>query len=167
MYMCAPCLNFQNRYFVYYKVGHVLVNIEPIFKSFVTISSCPVSRPCVVCQNFIVTWPQYASMLWLLLYSKGKIFEHERRTLRRTDMLQPFLPNSDPLYLSFILGQPGNLCFFVEIICSAPWISQVQSTRLPSIFPKAEPCLESEVILFNTPELHVTLSWSLKKLMSN
>ena len=43
MYMCAPCLNFQNRYFVYYKVGHVLVNIEPIFKSFVTISSCLIS----------------------------------------------------------------------------------------------------------------------------
>lgn len=31
MYMYVPCLNFQNRYFAYYKVGHVLVNIEPIF----------------------------------------------------------------------------------------------------------------------------------------
>lgn len=28
MYMYVPCLNFQNWYFTYYKVGHVLVNIE-------------------------------------------------------------------------------------------------------------------------------------------
>ena len=43
MYMYVPCLNFQNRYFAYYKVGHVLVNIEPIFMLFVTISSCFIS----------------------------------------------------------------------------------------------------------------------------
>ena len=43
MYMYVPCLNFQNRYFAYYKVDHVLVNIEPIFMLFVTISSCLIS----------------------------------------------------------------------------------------------------------------------------
>ena len=31
-----------------------------------------VSRPCVACRNFTLTGPQYASMLLLLLYSKGK-----------------------------------------------------------------------------------------------
>ena len=66
MYMYVPCLNFQNRYFA--EDGHVLCNIEPIFMLFVIISS----RPCVACRNFTLTGPQYASMLLLLLYSKGK-----------------------------------------------------------------------------------------------
>lgn len=43
MYIYVPCLNFQNRYFPYHKVGYVLVNIEPIFMLFVTISSCLIS----------------------------------------------------------------------------------------------------------------------------
>lgn len=43
MYMYVPCLKFQNRYFAYWKVRHVLVDIEPIFMSLVTISSCFIS----------------------------------------------------------------------------------------------------------------------------
>ena len=39
--------------------------------------------------------------------------------------------------LTFVLGQLENLCFFIEIICWAHWISQVQSTGLPSIFLRA------------------------------
>ena len=85
---------------------------------------------------------------------REKIFGYETVTVSRADVLQPI--SSGPWYLSFFLGQIGNLSFFIEIICWAPWISQVQSTGLPSIFPKAEPCLESEVILFNTPDLHTT-----------
>lgn len=58
MYMYLPCLNFQNWYFAYYKVGHVLVNIEPIFMLFVTISSCVgVLRPIVTCKSFFLTGP--------------------------------------------------------------------------------------------------------------
>ena len=39
---------------------------------------------------------------------------------------------------TFALKQPGS-CFFIEIICCIPWISQVHSTRLPSIFLGAQP----------------------------
>ena len=44
-------------------------------------------------------------------------------------------------YLIFAPGQPGNLSFFIKSICWAPWISQFQSTELPSIFHKAQPCV--------------------------
>ena len=33
-----------------------------------------------------------------------------------------------------------SLLFFIQIICWAHWISQVQSTGLPSIFLRAQPC---------------------------
>ena len=42
--------------------------------------------------------------------------------------------------LTFALGQLENLTFFIQIICWAPWISQVQSTGLPSIFLRVQPC---------------------------
>ena len=42
-----------------------------------------------------------------------------------------------PGALLFALKQPGN-CFFIEIICCIPWISEVHSTRLPSIFLRAQ-----------------------------
>ena len=70
MYMYVPCLKFQNRYFAYCKVGHVLVNIELIFMSLVTISSC-----------FISLFQGHVSLVkilpkqglgMLLLFSKGK-----------------------------------------------------------------------------------------------
>ena len=41
---------------------------------------------------------------------------------------------SGPWHLTFVLGQLENLSFFIEIIRRADWISQVQSTGLPSIF---------------------------------
>ena len=41
---------------------------------------------------------------------------------------------SDQWHLTFVLGQLENLSFFIEIIRRADWISQVQSTGLPSIF---------------------------------
>ena len=43
--------------------------------------------------------------------------------------------------LIFALGWLENLSFFIQIICWAPKISQVQSTGLPSIFLRAEPCV--------------------------
>ena len=44
-----------------------------------------------------------------------------------------------PWRLTFVVGWLGNLCFFIQIVCWAHWISQVQSTGLPSIFLKAQP----------------------------
>ena len=48
-----------------------------------------------------------------------------------------------PWRLTFVLGRLENLSFFIEIICWAPWISQVQSTGLPSIFVRAQPCVKA------------------------
>ena len=47
-----------------------------------------------------------------------------------------------PWCLTFALGWLGNCSFFVVIPCWAPWlwISQVQSSGLSSIFPRAQPC---------------------------
>ena len=41
--------------------------------------------------------------------------------------------------LTFALGCLGNLSVFIQIICWAPSISQVQSTGHPSIFLRAQP----------------------------
>ena len=38
--------------------------------------------------------------------------------------------SGDSWHLTFALGQLGNLCFFREILCWAPWISLVHSTGL-------------------------------------
>ena len=46
-----------------------------------------------------------------------------------------------PWRLTFALGRLENLRFFIKIICWAPWILQVQSTGLPLIFVKAQPCI--------------------------
>ena len=51
-----------------------------------------------------------------------------------------------PWCLTFVLGQLENLSFFIEIICWVHWISQVQSTGLPSIFPRAQPCAPSALV---------------------
>ena len=45
-----------------------------------------------------------------------------------------------PWRLTFALGRLENLRFFIQIICWAPWILQFQSTGLPSIFLRAQPC---------------------------
>ena len=44
-----------------------------------------------------------------------------------------------PLRQTFALGRLENLRFFIQIICRAPWILQVPSTGLPSIFLRAQP----------------------------
>ena len=44
-----------------------------------------------------------------------------------------------PWRLTFALGRLENLRFFIQIICWAPWILQVKSTGLPSIFLRAQP----------------------------
>ena len=51
----------------------------------------------------------------------------------------------DPWHLAFALGQLGGFFFFhiLRSICWAPWISQFQSTVLPSIFLRAQPCAVS------------------------
>ena len=46
---------------------------------------------------------------------------------------------SGPWRLTFALGGLENLTFFIQIICWAPWISQFQSSGLPSIFLRAQP----------------------------
>ena len=48
-----------------------------------------------------------------------------------------------PWRLTFVLGRLENLSFFIEIVCWATWISQVQSTGLPSIFVRAQPCVKA------------------------
>ena len=40
---------------------------------------------------------------------------------------------------TFAPGRLENLRFFIQIICWAPWILQVQSTGRPSIFLRAQP----------------------------
>ena len=54
--------------------------------------------------------------------------------------------------LIFVLGRLENLCFSIEIICWAHWISQVQSTGLPSILLRAQPwiCVVSLYTLSHT-----------------
>ena len=45
--------------------------------------------------------------------------------------------------LTFALGRLENLYFLIQIICWAPWILQFQSTKFPSIFLRAQPCLSA------------------------
>ena len=54
--------------------------------------------------------------------------------------------------LTFVLGRVENLCLSIEIICWAHWISQAQSTGLPSIFLRVQPwmCVVSLYNLSNT-----------------
>ena len=47
-----------------------------------------------------------------------------------------------PWRLTFALGRLENLRFFIKITCWAPWILQVQSTGVPSIFLRAQPCTQ-------------------------
>ena len=44
-----------------------------------------------------------------------------------------------PWRLTFAYGRLDYLRFFMQIICWAPYISQFQSTGLPSIFLRAQP----------------------------
>ena len=46
-----------------------------------------------------------------------------------------------PLAPNFYPRRLKNLRFFIQIICWAPWILQLQSTGLPSIFLRAQPCI--------------------------
>ena len=47
--------------------------------------------------------------------------------------------SNGPWCPTFARGWPGNLSVFIQIICWAPSIVQVQSTGLPSIFLRAQP----------------------------
>ena len=53
-----------------------------------------------------------------------------------------------PWRLTFALGCLGNLSFCIEITWGAPWISQVQSTRLPRIFLRGQPWSVSLTVKF-------------------
>ena len=46
--------------------------------------------------------------------------------------------------LTFALGRLENLGFFIQIIYWAPWISQLQSTGLPSIFLRVQPWMRDK-----------------------
>ena len=43
---------------------------------------------------------------------------------------------------NFSPGWLGSLRFYIESICWTPWISQFQRTGLPSIFMRAQPCIQ-------------------------
>ena len=44
-----------------------------------------------------------------------------------------------PLMTCFVSRVIGKSLFFIDIICWVPWISQVQSTGLPSVFLRGDP----------------------------
>lgn len=48
------------------------------------------------------------------------------------------------LCLTLALGQLENLTFFVQILCLAPWILQVQGAGIPSIFLRGQPQFSME-----------------------
>ena len=45
-----------------------------------------------------------------------------------------------PWSLTFVIGRLENLRFFIQIKCWAPWILQFQTTGLPPIFLRTQPC---------------------------
>ena len=45
-----------------------------------------------------------------------------------------------PWPLTFVIGRLENLRFFIQITCWAPWILQFQTTGLPPIFLRTQPC---------------------------
>lgn len=53
-----------------------------------------------------------------------------------------------PWRLTFALGWLGNLSFCIEITWGAPWISQVQNTKLPRIFLRGQPWSVSLTVKF-------------------
>ena len=55
-----------------------------------------------------------------------------------------------PWYLTFALGRLKNLNFFIQIICWAPYISQLHNSGLPSIFLRAQPCVLPIILLHDT-----------------
>ena len=66
---------------------------------------------------------------------------------QRSSFKKPYVPQGcalaepgGPWRLTFALGRLENLRFFIQIICWAPQILQFQSTGLPSIFLRAQPC---------------------------
>ena len=67
-----------------------------------------------------------------------------------------------PWPLTFVIGRLENLRFFIQITCWAPWILQFQTTGLPPIFLRTQPCegkyaqLQSAVSI---PEEEVILSF--------
>ena len=68
----------------------------------------------------------------------------------------------DPWRLTLVLGRLENLCFFIQIICWAHWISQVQSTGLPSIFLRAQSWMKSHHADLTIAYKHwVYTSWKL------
>jgi len=69
--------------------------------------------------------------------------QHDVREILTTELSEQgcALPElGHPRGLTFVLGRLENLCFFIEIICWAHWISKVQRTELCSIFLGAQPC---------------------------
>ena len=67
-----------------------------------------------------------------------------------------------PWRLTFALGRLGNLRFFIQIICWAPWILQFQSTGLPSIFLRAQPCLYTQLLACSSLQSVVAIACSLR-----
>ena len=65
-----------------------------------------------------------------------KLLTYSRKVQQGCALAEP----GGPWRLTFALGRLENLRFFIQIICWAPWILQFQSTGLPSIFLREQPC---------------------------
>ena len=91
---------------------------------------------------------------WITLLICGVLNQHGFQTSHANQQFQQFneaftlhaaqgcalAEPGDPWFLTFVLGGLKNLSFFIEIMWWEHWISQVQSTGLPSIFLRAQPC---------------------------
>ena len=76
-----------------------------------------------------------ASFIMFLAHSKVRIDE-DLNTVQGRALAEL----GDRWHPTFAPGRVENLRFFIQIICWAPWILQVQSTGRPSIFLRAQPC---------------------------
>ena len=65
-----------------------------------------------------------------------------------------------PWRLTFAPAQLENLRFFIQIICWAPQILQFQSTGLPSIFLRAQPCIYVIIVCWEDIYSHYSIQSS-------
>ena len=84
-----------------------------------------------LCNSF---WEKYEK--WTLRFTFHSRMPLYRYLVQFCALAEP----GGPWCLTFDLGRQENLRFFIQIICWAPWILQIHSTRLPTIFLRAQPC---------------------------
>ena len=72
-----------------------------------------------------------------------------------------------PWRLTFALGRLENHRFFIQIICWAPQILQIQRTGLPSIFLRAQPCSIFLMLSHRIPDLSLASLSALIRVMTS